>query len=194
MRSFVDRGPTNGPNIKANAGFTGLHALHFAGGHVGDGPAYSYNRVLAVDIKVRRSTRLTYELFPELTGVRERGHQRPAGLRARGAVLRRLPRRPGAGQARPRLREQRLLGHLPDGMAGVLAARRGRSRCTARATSASTGSSSRSRDRSRSRRSSSCRAGRSPPTRSRPTSRPRPRGPGRRTPCRSRCTTARARR
>jgi predicted alpha-1,2-mannosidase len=67
MRSFVDRGPTNGPNIKANAGWTGLHALHFAGGHVGDGRAYSYNKVLAVDIPVRRSTRLSYMLFPQLT-------------------------------------------------------------------------------------------------------------------------------
>jgi predicted alpha-1,2-mannosidase len=68
MRSFVDRGPTNGPNIKANAGWTGLHALHFAGGHVADGPAFSYNKVLAVDVKVTRSTRLSYLLFPELTG------------------------------------------------------------------------------------------------------------------------------
>jgi predicted alpha-1,2-mannosidase len=68
MRSFVDSGPTSGPNMKANAGFTGLKALHFAGGHVGDGRAYSYNKVLDVQIPVRRSSRLTYKLFPQLTG------------------------------------------------------------------------------------------------------------------------------
>src|SRR3954451_8926386 len=67
MRTFVDRGPTSGPNIKSNAGFTGLRALHFAGGHSADGRAYSYNKVFDVDIPVKSASELQYKIFPQLT-------------------------------------------------------------------------------------------------------------------------------
>jgi predicted alpha-1,2-mannosidase len=67
MRSFVDRGPASGPNIKSSVGFTGVRALHYAGGHVGDGRAYSYDKVYDVDIPVHRRTQLSYKIFPALT-------------------------------------------------------------------------------------------------------------------------------
>jgi predicted alpha-1,2-mannosidase len=67
MRSFVDHGPESGPNIKPSAGFTGLRALHYAGGHVGDGRAFSYDKVYDVDVPVHRDTQLSYKIFPALT-------------------------------------------------------------------------------------------------------------------------------
>ncbi|GGO80084.1 GH92 family glycosyl hydrolase [Wenjunlia tyrosinilytica] len=66
MRSFVHRGPSGSPTAKSNAGFTGLHALQYAGTHKPDGRAYSYNKVFDVDVKVTARTRLSYMIFPQM--------------------------------------------------------------------------------------------------------------------------------
>ncbi|MBJ7903939.1 GH92 family glycosyl hydrolase [Streptomyces sp. DSM 110735] len=66
MLSLVDRGPSGSPTAKAGAGFTGKHALRYAGRHTADGRAYSYNKVFDVDVKVGRDTRLSYRIFPSM--------------------------------------------------------------------------------------------------------------------------------
>ncbi|KUJ68744.1 alpha-mannosidase [Streptomyces albus subsp. albus] len=66
MQSRVDRGPSGSPTAKANAGFTGTHALRYAGTHQPDGRAYSYNKVLDVDTAVRPDTELSYRIFPSM--------------------------------------------------------------------------------------------------------------------------------
>jgi predicted alpha-1,2-mannosidase len=68
MRAEVGAGPVSGPNIKPAAGWTGLHALQYAGGHVADGRAFAYDKVFDVDVPVHGQTELSYMLFPELTG------------------------------------------------------------------------------------------------------------------------------
>ncbi len=66
MLSAVDRGPTGSPTAKAGVGFTGTHALKYAGRHTADGRAYSYNKVFDVDVKVERRTELSYKIFPSM--------------------------------------------------------------------------------------------------------------------------------
>ncbi|MFC8915201.1 GH92 family glycosyl hydrolase [Streptomyces sp. NPDC057116] len=66
MRTHVDRGPGGSPTAKANAGFTGVRALRYAGTHRPDGRAYSYNKVFDVHTAVRRDTELSYRIFPSL--------------------------------------------------------------------------------------------------------------------------------
>ncbi|MFE0792908.1 GH92 family glycosyl hydrolase [Streptomyces mutabilis] len=66
MLSFVDEGPTGSPTAKAGAGFTGTHALRYAGRHTADGRAYSYNKVFDVNVKVDRRTELSYKIFPSM--------------------------------------------------------------------------------------------------------------------------------
>ncbi|GLF97769.1 GH92 family glycosyl hydrolase [Streptomyces yaizuensis] len=66
MRSLVDQGPTSSPTAKARAGFTGKRALRYAGTHRERGRAYSYNRILDVDLPVRRDTELAYRVFPSM--------------------------------------------------------------------------------------------------------------------------------
>ncbi|MET7901213.1 GH92 family glycosyl hydrolase [Streptomyces sp. NPDC005355] len=66
MRTQIDRGPTGSPTAKANAGFTGTHALRYAGTHEPDGRAYSYNKVFDVDTAVTRDTLLSYQIFPSM--------------------------------------------------------------------------------------------------------------------------------
>ncbi|MFR9797596.1 GH92 family glycosyl hydrolase [Streptomyces sp. MS06] len=66
MRTLVGRGPTGSPTAKAHAGFTGTHALRYAGRHTADGRAYSYNKVFDVDVRVGRNTRLSYKVFPSM--------------------------------------------------------------------------------------------------------------------------------
>ncbi|MGK9461792.1 GH92 family glycosyl hydrolase [Streptomyces sp. G6] len=66
MLSHVDRGPTGSPTAKAGAGFTGTHALKYAGRHNADGRAYSYNKVFDVNVKVERRTELSYKIFPSM--------------------------------------------------------------------------------------------------------------------------------
>ncbi|WAP58824.1 GH92 family glycosyl hydrolase [Streptomyces sp. S465] len=66
MRTQIDRGPTGSPTAKPNAGFTGTHALRYAGTHKPDGRAYSYNKVFDVDTVVTRDTSLSYQIFPSM--------------------------------------------------------------------------------------------------------------------------------
>ncbi|MEU8826550.1 GH92 family glycosyl hydrolase [Streptomyces sp. NPDC048636] len=66
MRSQVDRGPTGSPTAKARAGFTGTHALRYAGTHKPDGRAYSYNKVFDVNTAITRNTVLSYRIFPSM--------------------------------------------------------------------------------------------------------------------------------
>src|SRR4051794_10148248 len=65
MQSSVGSGPRGGYNAKAGAGWTGLRALRFGGRHVADGRAYSYNKVLDVDVPVKRATELSYVIYPD---------------------------------------------------------------------------------------------------------------------------------
>ncbi|MGA4954300.1 GH92 family glycosyl hydrolase [Streptomyces lavendulocolor] len=66
MRTHVDRGPGGSPTARANAGFTGVRALRYAGTHRPEGRAYSYNKVFDVHTPVRRDTELSYRLFPSM--------------------------------------------------------------------------------------------------------------------------------
>ncbi|WP_436844182.1 GH92 family glycosyl hydrolase [Streptomyces canus] len=66
MLSLVDRGPSGSPTAKASAGFTGKRALRYAGRHIADGRAYSYNKVFDVDVRVDALTRLSYRIFPSM--------------------------------------------------------------------------------------------------------------------------------
>ncbi|MEV4944820.1 GH92 family glycosyl hydrolase [Streptomyces sp. NPDC053755] len=66
MRSQVDRGPGGSPTAKANAGFTGVRALRYAGTHKAAGRAYSYNKVFDVNTAVGRNTELSYRIFPSM--------------------------------------------------------------------------------------------------------------------------------
>ncbi|MFF4032783.1 GH92 family glycosyl hydrolase [Streptomyces sviceus] len=66
MLSLVDRGPSGSPTAKASAGFTGKRALRYAGRHIADGRAYSYNKIFDVDVRVDALTRLSYRIFPSM--------------------------------------------------------------------------------------------------------------------------------
>ncbi|MFE0375037.1 GH92 family glycosyl hydrolase [Streptomyces inhibens] len=66
MSTRTDTGPTDSPTAKAHAGFTGGHALRYAGTHTADGRGYSYNKIFDVDTPVTASTSLSYKLFPEM--------------------------------------------------------------------------------------------------------------------------------
>ncbi|MEU9609786.1 GH92 family glycosyl hydrolase [Streptomyces sp. NPDC048057] len=66
MRSAVDRGPHSSPTAKARVGFTGTRALRYAGTHLAQGRAHSYNKVFDVDTAVRRDTELSYRVFPAM--------------------------------------------------------------------------------------------------------------------------------
>ena len=65
MRSAIGSGPRGGYNAKPGAGFTGLRALRYGGRHVAEGRGFSYNKVFDVDVKVRRSTELSYLIYPD---------------------------------------------------------------------------------------------------------------------------------
>ncbi|WP_419994334.1 GH92 family glycosyl hydrolase [Streptomyces boninensis] len=66
MRSTVDSGPVGSPTAKGGVGFTGTHALRYAGTHKPDGRAYSYNKVFDVDVEVGKTSELSYKVFPEM--------------------------------------------------------------------------------------------------------------------------------
>ncbi|MFC8128055.1 GH92 family glycosyl hydrolase [Streptomyces sp. NPDC057302] len=66
MLSLVDRGPSGSPTAKSGAGFTGKHALRYAGTHKADARGYSYNKVFDVNVAVRRDTELSYRVFPSM--------------------------------------------------------------------------------------------------------------------------------
>ncbi|GHH87678.1 alpha-1 2-mannosidase [Streptomyces sulfonofaciens] len=66
MQTLVDRGPSGSPTAKPGAGFTGRHALRYAGTHHADGRGYAYNKVFDVDVAVGRDTELGYRVFPSM--------------------------------------------------------------------------------------------------------------------------------
>ncbi|WP_212974420.1 GH92 family glycosyl hydrolase [Bacillus sp. J14TS2] len=65
MKSQIGDGPTNSYIAKINVGWTGKKALTYAGTHLKEGRAYSYNKLLDVDIKVTPETQLSYYIHPE---------------------------------------------------------------------------------------------------------------------------------
>ncbi|SDF97603.1 alpha-1,2-mannosidase, putative [Lentzea fradiae] len=64
MRSVVGNGPTGGYTAKSRVGWTGVRAFRYQGRHTAEGRAYSYNKVFEVDVPVKRSTELSYMIFP----------------------------------------------------------------------------------------------------------------------------------
>ncbi|WP_018216418.1 GH92 family glycosyl hydrolase [Salinispora vitiensis] len=67
MYSVVDNGPAGSPTAKANAGWSGEHALRYSGGQTVDGRGYAYNKIFDVAIDVTPTSELSYLIFPELT-------------------------------------------------------------------------------------------------------------------------------
>jgi predicted alpha-1,2-mannosidase len=68
MVSEVGSGPTRGANDLPGAGFTGTASLRYAGGAQAAGRSYATNKLFDVNIPVGPNTRLSYKIFPELTG------------------------------------------------------------------------------------------------------------------------------
>ncbi len=68
MTTEVGSGPSSGPNVRANTGFTGVRALEYAGTHTAAGAVHAWNKLYDVHIPVARDTQLSYDIFPELTG------------------------------------------------------------------------------------------------------------------------------
>ncbi len=66
MSTAPGTGPADSPTAKAHAGFSGGHALRYAGTHTAGGRGYSYNKIFDVDTPVTASTALSYEIFPEM--------------------------------------------------------------------------------------------------------------------------------
>ncbi|MFE6964328.1 GH92 family glycosyl hydrolase [Agromyces sp. NPDC057679] len=63
----VDSGPTSSYTAKTNVGFSGTHALRYAGTHLGAGPAASTSVIYSdLDIAVEEDSRLSYTVFPVL--------------------------------------------------------------------------------------------------------------------------------
>lgn len=67
MRAVVLGGPSSAYNSKTGVGFTGLRSLQY-GGYQTEAGGYAYAKVFDVDVAVTPDTRLSYVLFPELTG------------------------------------------------------------------------------------------------------------------------------
>jgi predicted alpha-1,2-mannosidase len=66
MLSVVGNGPTNGYNAKAGAGFSGTHALRYAGKHVADGAAAATDVLYeGVGATIGTKTELSYLVFPD---------------------------------------------------------------------------------------------------------------------------------
>ncbi|MFG2286628.1 GH92 family glycosyl hydrolase [Streptomyces sp. NPDC048595] len=66
MSTAPGTGPADSPTAKAHAGFSGGHALRYAGTHTAGGRGFSYNKIFDVDTPVTASTALSYEIFPEM--------------------------------------------------------------------------------------------------------------------------------
>ncbi|TFJ92491.1 glycoside hydrolase family 92 protein [Lentibacillus salicampi] len=67
MKSKLGNGPSSTYNAKANVGWTGKNTISYEGSHLPDGRAYSYNKILDVDIEVTADTALSYYIFPSFT-------------------------------------------------------------------------------------------------------------------------------
>ncbi|BCK67859.1 hypothetical protein Srufu_018120 [Streptomyces libani subsp. rufus] len=66
MNTGTDTGPRDSPTAKAHAGFTGGHALRYAGTHTAVGQGYSYNKIFDVNLPVAAATSLSYKIYPEM--------------------------------------------------------------------------------------------------------------------------------
>ncbi|MGD3108270.1 GH92 family glycosyl hydrolase [Streptomyces sp. YGL11-2] len=67
MSTRTDTGPSDSPTAKAHAGFTGGHALRYAGTHTAAGRGYAYNKIFRVNTPVTAATSLSYKIFPEMS-------------------------------------------------------------------------------------------------------------------------------
>ncbi|MFD2415820.1 GH92 family glycosyl hydrolase [Amycolatopsis pigmentata] len=65
MRSYVGSGPASGYTSKPRAGYSGMHALRYAGTQTTTGHGYSYNKVFDVKVPVLPDTELSYKIFPD---------------------------------------------------------------------------------------------------------------------------------
>jgi predicted alpha-1,2-mannosidase len=68
MVSVVGSGPERGANELPGAGFSGVASLRYSGGAEDAGRSYATNKLFDVNIPVGPKTRLSYKIFPELTG------------------------------------------------------------------------------------------------------------------------------
>ncbi|MGX1971740.1 GH92 family glycosyl hydrolase [Streptomyces kronopolitis] len=66
MSTRTDTGPADSPTAKAHAGYSGRHALRYAGTHTAAGRGYAYDKVFEVSVPVTADTALSYEIFPEM--------------------------------------------------------------------------------------------------------------------------------
>jgi predicted alpha-1,2-mannosidase len=67
MTTAVGSGPATGPTAKPNVGFTGTHALKYAGWQLA-GHGTAEDKLYRVSIPVEHDTQLSYTVFPERTG------------------------------------------------------------------------------------------------------------------------------
>ena len=67
ITTVIGSGPSSGYNMKARVGFTGMNSLRYSGQHIANGAAFATNRLFDVSIPVTATTRLSYNIFPELT-------------------------------------------------------------------------------------------------------------------------------
>ena len=79
-------GPVNGPTMKPNAGWTGVKALRYSGGHTADGRGYAYDKVFDVDIAVTREQRA---VVPDLPRAHQQRPRLPEHVRGRRPRLHR---------------------------------------------------------------------------------------------------------
>ncbi|WP_019547437.1 GH92 family glycosyl hydrolase [Streptomyces sulphureus] len=66
MHTRVGDGPSESPTAKTGAGFTGKHALRYAGNHTAAKRGWAYNKVFDTRVRVTPRTVLSYRLFPEM--------------------------------------------------------------------------------------------------------------------------------
>ncbi|MFG2226751.1 GH92 family glycosyl hydrolase [Streptomyces sp. NPDC048644] len=66
MTTRTGTGPADSPTAKTGAGFSGRHALRYAGTHTAAGHGYAYNKVFDVNTPVTAATSLSYKIFPEM--------------------------------------------------------------------------------------------------------------------------------
>lgn len=71
MKSEIEDGPKSSYTGKANAGWTGGKVLRYAGRHVAEARAYSYNKVFDVSIAVTPESQLSYYLHPQFVDVEQ---------------------------------------------------------------------------------------------------------------------------
>jgi predicted alpha-1,2-mannosidase len=65
MKTRLGNGPGSSWNSKLSAGFTGTHALRFAGGVTATGRGFAFNKVFDVDVQVVAASRLSYMIFAD---------------------------------------------------------------------------------------------------------------------------------